>query len=163
MTFRRWAPASAVLLMAAGCAVAFQEPTVEVAGVRVASIGLRGGTLAVSVEVDNPNRYDLEVRYMSFAVDFVDGEAESDAPLRPLVEGRLDDPPPIPAKGSGTVEVEVPLEYSSVGSAIRRILSTGELGYRFRGELRFDVPWGTMAVPLEDRGVFRPEVPFGRN
>lgn len=149
------ASALALLLLVSGCALAYEKPTVTVAQVRLASLGLAGGELAVSLEVENPNRYALESRDFRYALAFAEGG--SDAPAwRTLVEGRLDQVVRVPARDVMPLEVTVPFDAASVGAALARLLRQGELEYRFTGELLAGTPLGERRIPFDQRGHFRP-------
>jgi len=143
------------VVMCAGCGLAFQEPTFTVAEVRLASLGLGGGTLTVALDIDNPNRYALESEDFQYRLDFLD-DATSEEPWLTLAEGRLDESVRIPARESGSVRVDIPFEFGAVGMALGGLLRRGELEYRFTGELRVRTPLGTSRVPFDERGVFRP-------
>ena len=62
----------------------------------------------------------------------------------------------IPSKDHGTVEVDVPFEYATVGMVVGQLLREGELEYRFTGVLTARTPVGRMRVTFDERGVFRP-------
>jgi LEA14-like dessication related protein len=151
--------ARAVILVAVvtctGCGLAFQEPTFAVAEVRLASLGLGGGTLTVALDIDNPNRYALESEDFQYRLDFLD-DLTSEEPWLTLAEGRVDESVRIPARESGSVRVDIPFEFGAVGMALGGLLRRGELEYRFTGELRVRTPLGASRVPFDERGVFRP-------
>jgi len=159
-------PLTVVAIMAAAlagtaCSMVFQRPTLRVAEVRLASMDLRGGTLAVTLQVDNPNRFSLEGQDFSYRLFFLDappGDTSSgsqDAWVK-LADGRLSEPTSVPAHGTGTVTVDVPFDFASVGLAAGRLLRQGELEYRFSGELLFHTPLGGRTLPFDERGRFRP-------
>ncbi|MDP2958015.1 MAG: LEA type 2 family protein [Longimicrobiales bacterium] len=142
-------------LLSTGCSLAFQSPTLTVAEVRLASMGLTGGTLSVRLEVANPNRYALESRDFRYALSFADG-ASPEPSWTTLAEGRLPDGVRVPAGETGTVEVAVPFDLSALGTALGRLLRQGELEYRFSGELLAGTPLGAKRIPFDQRGLFRP-------
>ena len=142
-------------LLSTGCSLAFHSPTLTVAEVRLASMGLTGGTLAVRLEVANPNRYALESRDFRYALSFADG-ASPEPSWTTLAEGRLPDAVRVPAGETGTVEVAVPFDLSALGTALGRLLRQGELEYRFSGELLAGTPLGAKRIPFDQRGLFRP-------
>ena len=153
---RRWGTlALAPLLVAAGCSLGYQAPTLTVGEVRLASLGLTGGSLVVRLEVENPNRYALESRDLRYALAFA--EEGPDAPAwKTVVEGRLDRVVRVRAGGVEPVEVTVPFETASLGAALARLLRQGELEYRFSGELLAGTPLGAKRIPFDQRGFFRP-------
>jgi LEA14-like dessication related protein len=147
--------ALAGLLAAGGCALAYKAPTVTVGEVRLVSLGLTGGSLAVGLEVENPNRYALESRDLRYTLSFSEDRPEGPA-WQTLVEGRFDRVVRVPAGGVESLEVTVPFETAAVGVALLRLLRRGELEYRFNGELLAGTPMGTRRIPFDQRGLFRP-------
>lgn len=144
-----------VALLAAGCSVAYKAPTLTVGEVRLASLGLSGGALAVSLEIENPNRYALESRDFRYSLAFAEGSTERPT-WRTLVEGRVDRVVRVSAGGVEPVEVLVPFETGTVGTALGRLLRQGELEYRFSGELLAGTPLGERRISFDQRGLFRP-------
>ncbi|MHB1192531.1 MAG: LEA/WHy family protein [Longimicrobiales bacterium] len=143
------------LLVVAGCALAYKAPTLTVGEVRLASMGLTGGSLAVTLEVENPNRYALESRAFRYALAFSEGSP--DAPVwSTLLEGQLDRVVRFAGQAVEPVEITVPFEAASMGAALARLLRQGELEYRFSGELIAGTPLGEKRIPFDQRGLFRP-------
>lgn len=148
--------AQAFLLLAlSACGLAFQEPTVKVAMVRLVALGLQGGTLEVGVQVHNPNRYSLTAEHLTYRLSFLDN-AGDDPDWLSLAEGDVAEPVRVEAGQTATSMVEVPFDFASVGAALGRLLRRGELEYRFTGVLTARTPVGRMRVTFDERGVFRP-------
>ena len=151
--------ARAVILVAvavcAGCGLAFQEPTVTVTEVRLASLGLGGGTRTVVLDIHNPNRYAVESDDFQYRLEFLD-DVTAEEPWLTLAEGRVEESVRIPSRERGPVRVDIPFEFGAVGMALGGLLRRGELEYRFTGELRARTPLGAPRVPFDERGVFRP-------
>lgn len=157
---RRVAPVTGLViaagvLLGGACSLAFQPPSVRVAEVRLAAMAVSGGTLAVRVEVDNPNRYALESRGFRYTLAFADSTTDGPS-WATLAEGQLADTVRFPAHGTGVAEIAVPFEFASVRAALGRLLGQGGLEYRFRGELLAGTPIGLKRVPFDQRGLFRP-------
>lgn len=144
-----------VALAAGGCSLIFQKPTVRVAEVSLTSLDLRGGEVAVVLSIDNPNRFALNGEDFQYELAFADQNGGTPTWLT-LAEGRVTEPIRIPAQDVGTVEVVVPFGLSALGGAVSRLLRSGELDYRFTGEVRFGTPAGSARVPFDERGTFRP-------
>lgn len=143
-----------VALGAVSCVLSFQRPTLRVADVRLSTVSLTGGTVAVLVAIENPNDYPLET------VDFryrlaLPGEAEGDREWFTLAEGRHAGVVTVPARDTASVQLEVPFSLAPLGTAMSRLLRRGELDYRFSGELQVTAP-RHVRVPFDRRGVFRP-------
>lgn len=145
--------ALAGLTTLAACGLAFQRPTIQVADVRLASVGFTGGTLAVTVEVENPNHYDLTSKTFSYAVAF---RGDDGSEWSTLAEGSHDREERFPGGETTSVELDVPFDLASVSAALGRLLRRGELEYRFTGDLRVGTPVGTTRIPIDERGHFRP-------
>ncbi|HKJ01600.1 MAG TPA: LEA type 2 family protein, partial [Longimicrobiales bacterium] len=73
-----------------------------------------------------------------------------------LAEGRAGEPLRVPARDTGTVTVVVPFDLASVGVALGRLLRSGELEYRFTGEILARTPLGSRRIPIDQKGLFRP-------
>jgi LEA14-like dessication related protein len=140
-------------LAASGC-LTFERPTLRVAEVRLASLGFQGGSVAVTLLIDNPNGYALESQGFQYRLSFTD-DADGKGEWATLAEGRDDQKVSVPAHDTASVELDVPFELSSVGTALQRLLRRGELEYRFTGELRVTRP-RSVRVPFDERGAFRP-------
>ena len=145
--------ALALSAAAAGC-LTFQRPTLSVAEVRLASIGLTGGTIGVTLSVDNPNDYKLESEGFGYKLQFSDGTGGDEAWVT-LADARDDRKVSIPAGDTTSVELDVPFDMAPLGTALARLLRRGELEYRFTGELQVTAP-RRVRVPFDRRGVFRP-------
>lgn len=154
---RAWKATAAALAVLAGaaCGLAFTQPSVRVAQVSLASMTLTGGTLLVSLDVENPNRYALESQAFRYTVAFAEGSPDGEAWVT-LARGELPDTVRIPGGGTGRVDLRVPFETASLGAAMGRLLRQGELEYRFSGELRAGTPLGAKRIPFDQRGLFRP-------
>lgn len=143
------------LLALGACALAFKAPTVRVAEIRLASMTFTGGTLMVSLDVENPNRYALESREFTYSITFAKGSPGGDAWIT-LTRGSLPDTVRFPGGETGRVELAVPFDMASLGAAVGRLLRQGELEYRFSGQLTAGTPLGTKRIPFDQRGTFRP-------
>ena len=144
-----------VCIAAQGCAWAFTPPSVRVAEVRLTSLNFTGGAIQVDLEVENPNRFALESQDFRYTLAFADGGADRREWVT-LAEGRAADPVRVPARDTGLVTVAVPFDLASVGAALGRLLRSGELEYRFTGEILARTPLGSRRIPIDQRGLFRP-------
>lgn len=143
-----------VLLGAQACAMFFQAPGVGVAGARVASLGLVSGTAEILLDVDNPNRYGLEVRAVDFALEIEDPDAESG--WRELSRGMMADTVDLPSGDTVRVVLSVPFEYRAVGVALTSLLSSGSISYQVSGRAVVKGPTGEHDIPFRDRGTLEP-------
>jgi LEA14-like dessication related protein len=140
------------------CSLIFQRPTVHVAEVQLTSLNLRGGTLAVTLRIRNPNRFALQSQDFRYGIAFLERSSGADTTWARLAEGEAPEPVTVPAHGTGTVTLDVPFDLASVGAAAGRLLRQGELEYRFTGEIRFKTPLGGKRLPLDQRGTLKPAI-----
>jgi LEA14-like dessication related protein len=139
-----------VVLGTTGCAVFFQEPTVRVLDVRVASLGLTSGNARVELEVINPNRYGLRVQSFDYILEVEDGNGGDG--WASLATGSAPDAIPVAGRDTTFVSLDVPFEYRAVHSAISAYMRDGRVGYRFRGDAVVRGPLGNVSMPFDQRG-----------
>jgi LEA14-like dessication related protein len=137
-------------LLSAACASAVRQPEVQLEGVRVGGIGLRGGTLYALVNVRNPNGFDLETRSLTY--DLQVAHPDSAGQWVTFSRGTLDDPIRVRGGRSTVIEVPVQFRYDDMGGAMRSILDTGTFNYRVRGDVRLSEPIGR-TFPYAHSGV----------
>jgi LEA14-like dessication related protein len=142
------AAAAGLLLAAAagGCAVlgnAFKQPGVRLDRVVVREVGVRGGTLDLMVEVDNPNGFDLRGTEVALGFD-VEGSHVGDL--------RVDDDFSVDAGDRTLLTLPLGFEWAGVGTALQAALREGEIPYRMKGTLGLQVPWGDESVPFTKEG-----------
>ncbi len=137
----------------AACALSLRQPEVELAGIRLAGLGVSGGTVVVSLSVQNPNEFPLEADGLTYHVE-LSSPGEDD--WLELADGRFRQDVHVGAADSAIVEIPVEFSYSGLGRALRSLLDYGTVAYRLDGRiavrqpLRRDVPYrhqGTVSVP----------------
>jgi LEA14-like dessication related protein len=138
------------VLGAAGCSRAYQQPEVELEGIRIGGIGLRGGTVYAQVLITNPNRFDLETRSVSYDLQVVH-------PDRPgewvsFAEGVIEERVRVGRRSSTILEVPVQFRFDDMGGAFRSILDTGTFNYRVSGDVRLAEPV-SRTFPYRKTGV----------
>ena len=135
------------LLTATGCATlarqAFTAPTVEVRDVKVRTIGLTGGTLDVTLDLQNPNEYRLDAKQITYQF-FVDSTK--------VVAGVVDRLVTLEEKGVATIVVPVNFGFNELAFAMREYTSKGALNYRVMGEFTLVTPFGSITRPYSGRG-----------
>ena len=145
---RRLAAISAVaLLTLAGCASlakqAFAPPVVEVKDVKVANIGLNGGTLNVTLGIQNPNEYRIDATKITYRF-YVD--------TTEVVTGELDRLITLENRGTSELIVPVNFGFRELGIAMREYTSKGALNYRVAGEFTLATPVGSITRPYTGTG-----------
>jgi LEA14-like dessication related protein len=138
---------------AAGCSAAFQQPEVEFDGVRIGSIGLRGGVLYARIHIANPNRFAFETQSLTYDLELrAPAAADREPQWVRLAEGTFADAIHVPARGSTTVEVPVEFTYAALDGALRSVLDRGSVAYRVAGVVTLRDPVRRQ-VPYRRSGV----------
>jgi LEA14-like dessication related protein len=141
-------------LFAGGCAGAvFNQPQVTLETVQVGGLGLRGGTLLVSLQVVNPNRFSLNANQLTYELALRDTEVESDTAWVDFASGTYDEGFSVPARDTAVVQIPVEFTYNGLGAAAGSLLRAGTFTYRASGTVDVRTPLGTHAVPFRKRGT----------
>ena len=150
LTAQRLALVSALVLSLTGCRslarAAFVPPEVAVADTKVRNIGLRGGALDVSLRVENPNDFRLDVAGVRYVV-WVDSTQVATGNVERVVT----------LLPRSTTLVEVPVEFllEALRVVMVRFMSSGTVPYRVTGEFRYVTPFGSLTRPFESGGTVR--------
>jgi LEA14-like dessication related protein len=131
--FARIASLAALVTILSGCASVVRAPAVAILDVRLASLGLSGGAAALVLEIDNPNRFALQMDGLSYRIQVSNGGTSG--LWETLAEGRIDQPVRIEGRDSAQVTVEVPFRYSAVGAALGALVQGRGVPYRLEGEV----------------------------
>ena len=143
-----------LLLGAQGCALFFQAPAVRIVGVELASLGMNSGTAEVFLEVTNQSRSEMRIRGFLYQIEV--GSPQENGAWNSLAEGFHDDPVILPGGESVEVRVPVPFQYAALGDALRRLLSSGDLPYRMKGEVWMGGSNLGLQIPFRSEGTIRP-------
>jgi LEA14-like dessication related protein len=149
---RRWLLLVPFLLLIGGCSVFFRSPGVTLADVRVIGLGLTSGTAQITLEVENPNLFQLEVREFHYLLEV---EGRHDTWSR-LAEGSSVERIRLPRRSKEEVRLEVPFSYDAVGVALQSWWQTGSMNYRVRGDLTARGPTGRIDLPFRAEGSMSP-------
>ncbi len=144
--------ATIVLLLGCGSRI-LREPVVTLQGVNLAGLGLRGGILTVSLQVENPNRFALSadrVRYQLAIADLREGE---DTTWTDLASGTYQERFSVAAGEIATVQVPVEFTYVGLGNAASSLLRAGTFKYRATGAVDVSTPLGAYQVPFRPDGM----------
>ena len=129
--------------VAAVLALVFEQPDFDLTSVRVDGLGLKGGSLTLLIDVNNPNSYDLRTGQIDVVIDFEGtrfGEALLDGSTR---------------FGSQSVTpIKLPLSFgwAGVGAGARALLQRGAIGYTLATRLTVDTPLGDRPIEMTTRG-----------
>jgi LEA14-like dessication related protein len=148
--YRGLLAAFVLLLPLTACMGAYRQPEVRLDGVRIGSIGLRGGLMYAQLHVKNPNRFDLETRGLSYDLELAD-PSDADEWVS-FARGVFEDTIRVAGGGEHTIEVPIQFRYQDLGGAIRSILDTGTFRYRITGDVRLKEPVGR-TIPYRKTGI----------
>ncbi|HEX7607499.1 MAG TPA: LEA type 2 family protein [Usitatibacter sp.] len=144
------AVAALAVFAIAGCASlglggGFKEPIVSFKDLRVAGIGLSGGSLDAYVSVYNPNGFNLDATRLTYKV--LVGENE-------LGTGALDSRFTVQNNDSTTVRIPIDFTYAGIGSAGRQLMQSGSVPYTITGDVSVGTRAGNFTVPYSSTGRF---------
>jgi LEA14-like dessication related protein len=131
------------LTACAGLGNTLEDPAVRLERVVVRDLGVRGGNLDLMVGIDNSNPFDLRGTEVELGFD-VEGSHVGDV--------RYADEFSVERGGQTTLRLPLRFEWSGVGPARRTALSSGEIPYEMKGQLRLQTPWGAHSVPFTREG-----------
>jgi LEA14-like dessication related protein len=138
-------------LVLSGCGLFIQNPVVAITDVRLAGVGLTGGTAEVFLEIDNPNRFDVnvwEVQYTLFVADRPDAVRWDT-----LAVGVSTDEFMLAKNSIQVVPIRIPFRYPGIGTALRGLLFGGEVPYRVEGTIRAKGLGVTRRLPFAASGT----------
>lgn len=131
------------LLAVAGCASLakqiIQEPKVSLAHVSIGDVGLKGATLLVGVQVENPNPFKLKVDALRYDVE-IGGKLLSHSELPQAAE--------VDGHATKVVEIPVPVKFEDLFSSVIDFMSKSSTNYRIHGDARL----GLLTVPFDQSG-----------
>ena len=144
----------AIVATVPACGLFVRSPEVAIVDVRVVGLGISGGTAEILLQVDNPNRFNLEVREFSYLLEVSD-------PSRPeqwdtLAAGVTADTLVLDRRASSVVPLLIPFRYSALGTALRAWMQGGEIPYRLEGEVRARGAGFQRDLPFRSRGSLTP-------
>ncbi len=119
------------------------EPEVQLRQVAVRGLGLTGGSLDLTVDVDNPNDLDLRVIGIDAGLDTPNG------PVGSIRSRQVED---LPARGQATIVVPLRFGWDGVRSGLRTALGYGDLPYRFSGRVRVVYGDRVLSYPFTREG-----------
>lgn len=143
----------AATALVCGCAVlqrlSFENPSIGLAAVRIASITLDGGTLELLLDVHNPNPYRI-----------TGSQFEGEMLLEETAFGTVtrDAAWALPAEADTTLALRLAFGWSAVGAAARGLLERGSVGYTLTGRVLIGTPVDERWVRISRRG----DVPLER-
>ncbi len=140
-------------LVLSSCATALKQPGVELTGIRLASLGISGGTVVVRLGVHNPNDFALDAGGLTYHVELSSPGADE---WLELADGVFRESVRVEGRDSVVVEIPVEFSYGGLGRALRSLMDYGTVEYRIDGRidvrrpLRHEIPYrhrGTVSIP----------------
>lgn len=121
-----------------------EPPTVRPRSVAVKSIGPQGLTLALELDVQNPNSFALAAHSVDGILQLGDGVELGRAAASPEA--------PIPAQGSAVVPSELTVNFTNLAALAPLALSEQPVAYRFKGQAQIGSEKLNVGVPFELAG-----------
>lgn len=141
-------------LVLSGCGLLIQNPVVGIVDVRVAGLGLSGGTAEIFLQVENPNRFDVEVREFQYVL--LVAERPESVRWDTLAIGVSADTLRLGRRSIEVVPLRIPFRYSGLGTALRGLLFGGSVPYRVEGTLRARGSGIQRQIPFSASGTLTP-------
>ncbi|MEP6493793.1 MAG: LEA type 2 family protein [bacterium] len=143
--------AASAALASAGCSLlgraAFEQPVVKLKDVRLAGVGVTGGSLSVILSVYNPNHFRLDATRLTYQVNLA-GDSVT------VANGEVTDKFTVEDNATQDVTIPVTFTYAGLGAAGKSILNTGAVNYHVLGEVSVGSTVGTFKVPYSSTGRF---------
>jgi LEA14-like dessication related protein len=134
---------AAALILSAACAKP-EPPTIVPRSARVTSVGPAGLTLAVELDVANPNSFPLSAHSVEGALTLGDGVELGRARATPEAA--------IPAKGSAMVPSELTVSFNNLAALAPLALSDQPVPFKFKGQALIGGEKLNVGVPFELSG-----------
>ena len=138
-----------LVLIAGGCSTA-QRPTASFKSMSVSDVSAKGFVMNVDVDVANPNAFALPLTNTDYGLSLGGSKLVENAKIKPASSS-------IPANGTGTVTIPVPLSFENlltVGDAIKK--GGGSIKYGLDAGMNFDTGMpvvGVQRVPFSYEGT----------
>jgi LEA14-like dessication related protein len=145
------AVAVSAAVASAGCSTlgraAFKQPVVTLKQVQLRGVGLTGGSLDVTLAVQNPNHYRLDATRLTYKV-MMGGDSLT------VASGAMDKLFTVQEGQTSDVVIPVNFTYNGLGAAGRSLLNTGAVDYHVTGDVTVGSPVGSFTVPYQSSGRF---------
>ena len=149
MRRRNFVIALAAVATLGGCATlglgGFKEPVVTFKDLRVAGLGLTGGSLDVFLNVYNPNGFKLDATRLTYKLMVGNDQ---------LALGALDSRFTVQRGDSTTVRIPVDFTYTGMNAVTKQLMNNGSADYRVTGDVTVGTPVGNFTVPYDRTGRF---------
>lgn len=140
----------------AGFAVPFRKqgifetpkmPRISLDHVDITDTSLTGASLVFTIEINNPNAYEIMLSELSYGIRLGGNE---------LAGGAAKSVPPLAGTGATKLRIPVNISYMNIGRAARSLLSSSSVPYELYGKMLFDTKTGAdTPFPFQVRGNTR--------
>ena len=127
-------------VFATGCSRMVRQPEIQLTGVRVGGLGLRGGTMVAVLEITNPNSFEVETRAISYDLKVSDRDSANQETWIDFAKGVFEEKIEVGDHDKRTVEVPIEFTYAALGGAMRSILDRGTFNYKVEGTVQLREP-----------------------
>ena len=149
MRRRKFIAAFAAVAALSGCASlglgGFKQPVVTFKDLRLAGVGLTGGSMDVFLNVYNPNGYKLDATRLTYKLLVGDQQ---------LALGALDSRFTVQNGDSTTIRIPVDFTYKGIGAVATQMMNNGTASYRVTGDVSVGTPVGNFTIPYDQTGRF---------
>jgi|SRR5688572_24285034 len=128
-----------------------REPEINLRGVKLGGIGLRGGTVVAELEIKNPNDFDLETRNISYDLKISDRDSTAKETWVDFAKGTFEENVKVNSGRTKIVEIPIEFTYTGVSGALRSIMDRGTFNYRVEGIVSLREPLSRQ-IPYQHRG-----------
>ena len=137
------------VLFSSACA-SVKRPEIELIGVRVGGVGLRGATLIAELDVNNPNGFEITTDSIAYQL-LANTAASGTEQWQPVLQRTHTERIVIDQDDITRVEIPIEFNYSDLSGATRAILERGMLNYRLVGSAYVTEPV-RRAIPFSRTG-----------
>ena len=120
------------------------SPQVEVAGIKLASIGLTSGTFDVTLRVNNPNSASLDGTGLTATIQ---------AKGNPFAQVDLSNAFTLPKGEAVSLMVPVTIQWSGANAAVRELIGAGSVPYTIGGRVTVSTPLGARGLDFSSSGT----------
>lgn len=131
------------LLLASCLNLILKQPTFVVREITLQPRSLTEMNLRIGIETYNPNRFDLTLTSLDYAV-YLDG--------RKVGAGRLEKECRIAARSATRVEAPLDVRLTELGGGLLSILTDGDAPYRIEGNAEIRTAFGSGTFPFSREG-----------
>ena len=120
-----------------------ETPSFVIRGVSLRPISLTQMNLLLSLDVQNPNSFDLTFKSFEYTVYLKKEE---------IGNGRLEQELLIPSSSTTRIQVPVAAGFKDLSGCLKAILTEGDLPYKMEGKVAVKTIFGSRKFPFSNEG-----------